>query len=116
MAALRSSLLRSSIRSLNTGQKSIVNRRSYTMAAPVTLTANGSSGERSLFPGEPEGPIVRTEIPGPKSAEAIRRLTNLTDTRSLNMIADYRNSVGNYIADPDGNVLLDVYAMCDSWC
>jgi 4-aminobutyrate aminotransferase/(S)-3-amino-2-methylpropionate transaminase len=30
------------------------------------------------------------------------------DTRSLNMLANYEKSYGNYIADPDGNVLLDV--------
>jgi 4-aminobutyrate aminotransferase/(S)-3-amino-2-methylpropionate transaminase len=30
------------------------------------------------------------------------------DTRSLNMVANYEKSFGNYIHDPDGNVLLDV--------
>lgn len=57
---------------------------------------------------EPEGPTVKTEIPGPKAQEAIKELHEVFDTRSLNMLTDYQKSVGNYIADPDGNVLLDV--------
>ena len=41
-------------------------------------------------------------------------LDKVFDTRSLNMIANYRDSFGNYIADLDGNVLLDVYAQIAS--
>lgn len=52
--------------------------------------------------------MLQTQIPGPKSSAAIKRLTDVFDTRSLNMMADYTKSLGNYIADPDGNVLLDV--------
>jgi 4-aminobutyrate aminotransferase/(S)-3-amino-2-methylpropionate transaminase len=62
----------------------------------------------SLFPGEPEGPVVKTEIPGPNAKAAIAELNEVFDTHSLNMLTDYQKSLGNYIADPDGNVLLDV--------
>lgn len=48
-----------------------------------------------LFEGEPQGPIVKTEIPGPKSKDVIGRLSKVTDTRSLNMVADYTKSIGN---------------------
>ncbi|KAK3295654.1 aminotransferase class-III-domain-containing protein [Chaetomium fimeti] len=69
----------------------------------------------SFYPSwEPEGPSVKTEIPGPKSKAAIAELDEVFDTRSLNMLTDYTKSVGNYIADPDGNVLLDVYAQIAS--
>ncbi|KAK0623139.1 aminotransferase class-III-domain-containing protein [Immersiella caudata] len=68
----------------------------------------------SLFPGEPEGPVVKTEIPGPNAKAAIAELNEVFDTRSLNMLTDYQKSLGNYIADPDGNVLLDVYAQIAS--
>jgi 4-aminobutyrate aminotransferase/(S)-3-amino-2-methylpropionate transaminase len=61
-----------------------------------------------LFPSEPEGPSLKTEIPGPASKAAIAKLDKVFDTRSLNMLTDYQKSLGNYIADPDGNVLLDV--------
>lgn len=57
---------------------------------------------------EPEGPTVKTDIPGPKSKEAIAKLDKVFDTRALNMLTDYQKSAGNYIADPDGNILLDV--------
>lgn len=38
---------------------------------------------------------MRTEIPGPKSKEAIERLSKVFDTRSLNMMANYGQSYGN---------------------
>lgn len=58
---------------------------------------------------EPSAPTVKTEIPGPKAKVQIADLDKVFDTRSLNMLTDYKESIGNYIADPDGNKLLDVY-------
>ncbi|KAI1085650.1 4-aminobutyrate aminotransferase [Whalleya microplaca] len=68
----------------------------------------------SFYTGEPNGPVIKTDIPGPKSQEHIAKLTQVFDTRSLNMLADYTKSFGNYIVDPDGNALLDVYAQIAS--
>ena len=84
-------------------------------ASAATASAVGSSSiEHSLFPDEPQHPVIRTQIPGPQSRKAIQDLDEVFDTRSLNMLADYRLSHGNYIADPDGNILLDVYAQIAS--
>jgi 4-aminobutyrate aminotransferase/(S)-3-amino-2-methylpropionate transaminase len=82
--------------------------RTYASAAAAAKTPE-SSGEQPFFPDEPTGPIVKTAIPGPKSKQAIDDLDKVFDTRSLNMLANYQKSLGNYIADLDGNVLLDVY-------
>jgi 4-aminobutyrate aminotransferase/(S)-3-amino-2-methylpropionate transaminase len=65
------------------------------MASVATASASSSSGEQSFFPDEPRGPIVKTQIPGPKSQQAIEKLTKVFDTRSLNMMADYKKSYGN---------------------
>ncbi|KAH8819131.1 4-aminobutyrate aminotransferase-like protein [Xylogone sp. PMI_703] len=73
-----------------------------------------SSAEKPFLPDEPSGPVLKTEIPGPQSQKAIAELNKVFDTRSLNMLASYQKSYGNYIADPDGNVLLDVYAQIAS--
>lgn len=81
-------------------------RRHYASAA--------ANGEQPFFPEEPASPIVQTQIPGPQSVKAIERLSKVFDTRSLNMMTDYQRSYGNYIADLDGNVLLDVYAQIAS--
>ena len=67
-----------------------------------------------FFPDEPHGPSISTPIPGPKSEKAIAKLNQVFDTRSLNMLANYQQSYGNYIADLDGNILLDVYAQIAS--
>lgn len=63
---------------------------------------------------EPEGPIVKTDIPGPKAVAITKELDQVFDVRAINMLTDYSRSFGNYIADPDGNVLLDVYAQIAS--
>lgn len=63
-------------------------------AAAATATTSDTT-DQPFFPDEPDAPILRTEIPGPKSTEAIKRLTKVFDTRSLNMMADYRHSIGN---------------------
>lgn len=36
-------------------------------------------------------------------------MKDVFDTNNLNMVTDFESSVGNYICDPDGNTLLDVY-------
>ncbi|KAH6642530.1 aminotransferase class-III-domain-containing protein [Boeremia exigua] len=87
-------------------------RRQYAAAAAAAVPTD--AGEQAFFPDEPSQPIVKTQIPGPKSKAAIERLSKVTDTRSLNMMANYQQSYGNYIADLDGNVLLDVYAQIAS--
>jgi 4-aminobutyrate aminotransferase/(S)-3-amino-2-methylpropionate transaminase len=80
--------------------------RPYATAAAVKSAP--SSNEQPFFTNEPSGPTVKTAIPGPESKKAIAELDSVFDTRSLNMLANYSKSFGNYIADPDGNVLLDV--------
>ncbi|KAH7182718.1 aminotransferase class-III-domain-containing protein [Fusarium flagelliforme] len=70
--------------------------------------------EKTFFAGEPDAPVVKTSIPGPKTKVHMEELTKVFDTRSANMMADYTKSKGNYIVDPDGNVLLDVFAQIAS--
>ena len=83
-------------------------------AAAVAVQVETPSMEPAFFPDEPVRPIISTPIPGPKSQRAIAELHRIFDTRSLNMLANYQQSYGNYIADLDGNVLLDVYAQIAS--
>lgn len=107
MASLRSAVrLRASIGHAPRALQSLRSQRHYSAAA--VAKASTSSGEKPYFPNEPAGPVVKTAIPGPKSKKAIAELDKVFETRSLNMLANYQQSVGNYIADPDGNVLLDV--------
>lgn len=68
-----------------------------------------------FLPNEPEEPVINSStFPGPRASEAINRLDKVFDVRSLNMMANYQKSYGNYIADLDGNVLLDVFAQIAS--
>ncbi|KAI9741935.1 MAG: 4-aminobutyrate transaminase [Cirrosporium novae-zelandiae] len=85
-----------------------------TQARFTTSALKMSSSEKPYFPDEPSAPIIKTPIPGPKSQKAISELDQVFDTRALNMMACYPKSIGNYIADLDGNMLLDVYAQIAS--
>uniref|UniRef100_A0A2A4JXQ1 (S)-3-amino-2-methylpropionate transaminase n=1 Tax=Heliothis virescens TaxID=7102 RepID=A0A2A4JXQ1_HELVI len=63
---------------------------------------------------EPECPTVKTEIPGPKSKALFKELSAIQQCGSVNVFTDIEKSVGNYIADADGNVLLDTYTQISS--
>ncbi|KAJ5986467.1 4-aminobutyrate transaminase [Penicillium sp. IBT 35674x] len=83
-------------------------------ARALSTTARLSAAEKPFFPNEPTAPVVATAIPGPKNQAATAELDKVFDVRSINMLADYNKSVGNYIFDLDGNKLLDVYAQIAS--
>ncbi|CAK7244467.1 MAG: 4-aminobutyrate transaminase [Sporothrix thermara] len=68
----------------------------------------------SFVPGEPDGPSMKTSIPGPVSQQKIASLTKVFDTRNVSLLTDYSKSIGNYIVDADGNVLLDAFAQIAS--
>lgn len=70
--------------------------------------ASATQLAKAFFASEPKGPTVKTQIPGPEAKKYITELDKVFETRSLNMLVDYTKSLGNYVADPDGNVLLDV--------
>lgn len=77
----------------------------------AAATAWRAASSKSFYEGEPEGPVLKTSLPGPESTKHIKELDQVFDTRSLNFMTDYNKSVGNYIADADGNQLLDVYVV-----
>lgn len=83
--------------------RAAVSRRSFHNVGAMRMAA-----AKSFHKDEPAAPILKTSVPGPKAAEAVKELDQVFETRSINMMADYTQSVGNYIADPDGNMLLDV--------
>lgn len=78
----------------------------FTAAAAASTTRAMSS--KAFFPNEPEGPVVKTQIPGPLAKKGTEELGAVFDNRAVNLMADYTKSVGNYMTDCDGNMLLDV--------
>lgn len=62
-----------------------------------------------LVPGEPEGPLMKTAVPGPKSLALQKELDEFQNTTGVYYFIDYQKSLGNYVVDVDGNRLLDVF-------
>ncbi|TPX34372.1 4-aminobutyrate---2-oxoglutarate transaminase [Synchytrium microbalum] len=67
-----------------------------------------------FFPNEPAKPVIKSSIPGPASLKFIKQLDKYQDSRAVYFAVDTANSQGNYIADADGNMMLDVYAQIAS--
>ncbi|KFY24885.1 hypothetical protein V493_04967 [Pseudogymnoascus sp. VKM F-4281 (FW-2241)] len=73
-----------------------------------------ASAVRQLFSGQPSAPVINGAFPGNAAKAATEKLNHVYDTRNLNMMVDYEKSIGNFIADPDGNLLLDCFAQIAS--
>ena len=61
------------------------------------------------FPGELAGPNMLTKFPGPKTQASMKTFDERMDNRAILFPVDLSKSIGNYIADPDGNQYLDVF-------
>lgn len=55
-----------------------------------------------------------TDVPGPKSKDLHGELSKIQSMDSVHFFVDYQKSIGNYIADVDGNMMLDVFTQISS--
>lgn len=87
--------------------------RSGFIRSQVTA-AKAAQQFQPLVAGEPNGPVVKTTIPGPKSRELADQLGHIQNSKAVMFFVDYEKSIGNYIVDVDGNAMLDTYMQISS--
>ena len=61
------------------------------------------------FPNEPDKPSMKTAFPGPATLASIDNYGNTSCNKQQHFPVDMQNSTGNYVADVDGNKMLDVF-------
>ncbi|XP_064636272.1 4-aminobutyrate aminotransferase, mitochondrial-like isoform X4 [Lineus longissimus] len=74
----------------------------------------GQAARKHYGVDEPEGPVMKTALPGPKSKELLRELDNIQHCSSVQFFVDYSKCLGNYIVDMDGNTILDLFTQISS--
>lgn len=84
-------------------------RRLLSTVADSAKAAPAASAGARLPTAEPPGPSVSTLVPGPRSLELAREMQSVSDARSVQFFHDPHKSFGNYVADADGNYLLDCF-------
>nr|XP_045597671.1 4-aminobutyrate aminotransferase, mitochondrial-like isoform X2 [Procambarus clarkii] len=78
-------------------------------------TASKDDSSNSFIPNEPSSPKVVTKtIPGPISNQKLQELSQIQESGAVQLFVDYERSLGNYLMDIDGNILLDVYTQISS--
>lgn len=81
------------------------------------LSTAATSASRLNIPGEPSGPSVATSsFPGPQHQLYAEQLGQRTCNLAIKFPVDMSKSIGNYIADVDGNLYLDVFMNISSTC
>jgi len=73
-----------------------------------------TASKRTFVSAEPDGPIMLTDCPGPKSKAILEDLSKIHSMKSIQYPVDYEKSIGNYIVDADGNTMLDVFTSISS--
>ena len=92
----------------------MINRTKMTLFLKRGLATSAKKLE-SILAREPSKPRMKTKsLPGPKSQEILKSLAPIQDTRTAFFVQDIGKSHGNYIADVDGNVMLDLYCQIAS--
>ena len=78
----------------------------------VSFSSNGLrsfSVAATRFPNEPEAPILKTAFPGPKTQASVEAYGETSCNKAQHFPVDLQESVGNYVADVDGNKYLDMF-------